>query len=84
LALLSKLFYRHERNMGDEDAYYLARETDTGSVFILHKWSKRQGERFESSSSHIELAVFLNHQGTAQDNLRGLIGQLVTDVDVAW
>jgi hypothetical protein len=89
LALLSKLFHRHERNMGDEDAYYLARDSeDPKKVFVLHKSSYRKrgglSEFGEPSSAQIELETFLNHRGTPQDKLRELLGTLVTEEDRAW
>jgi hypothetical protein len=81
--LQSKLFHRHE-HMGDVDAYYFARDPDTSAVFILHKWSRREGAGSRSGVEVVELDTFLMQRGTAQDRFRELIGTLVTEIDNGW
>ena len=62
--------------MGDEDWYYLARDTDTGRVFVFHEWSHRKGQAYEGGNEDIELATYLQQPGTAQQRLVELIGTL--------
>lgn len=72
-----RLFHHHDRN-GDEDWYYLARDADTGGVWIEHKWDYRGPD---SGSDKIAVGVFLtaSAQGTKQDRLLNLIGTLVPE-----
>jgi hypothetical protein len=79
MAVLKRQFFSHERGLGDEDFYYLARNAETGKVFVFHEWSHKRGNGFEPGATHIELDAFLVHRGTAQDKLRALIGTLVLD-----
>jgi len=68
--------------MNDEDWWYLVRDTSTGRVFIKHVWEHtdvRKMGKADRGSEHIELSVFLNHQGKAQDELHKLIGSLVSE-----
>ena len=78
MAFLKRLFFRHEGGMG-EDWYFLARDTETGQVFILHEWTHRVGDNYDPGSAEYELETFLSRKGTAQDKLRELIGTLASD-----
>jgi len=76
MTILRRPFSSADLGMGDEDWYYLARDTDTGRVFVYHEWSHRRGAAHEGGNEDIDLDTFLRHQGTAQDHLRALIGSL--------
>ena len=75
--IVKRQFHRHERGRGDEDFYYLARDAESGRVFVYHEWSHRRGDGYEPGNAHIELGAFLNGQGTAQQRRLHLIGTLV-------
>ncbi len=77
MALAKRLFLQNEHGVGDEDRYYLARDTDTGRVFVYHKWSRRHGDSYAPGNADIELDVFLAGQGAARAELLRLIGSLV-------
>ena len=79
MAVLKKQFFHHRSDIGDEDWYYLARDTDSHHVFVLREWSHRNGDTFEPGSGIIEVPVFLNQRGSAQDRLIELIGTLAND-----
>lgn len=79
MAIIKRQFHQHERGLGDEDWYYLARDTETGQVFVYQEWSHRVGDQYEPGNAHIELDAFLRGTGTAQAKLRDLIGSLVAD-----
>ena len=74
MAILRRQFSSSDLGMGIENWYYLARDTETGRIFVYHEWSRRRGETYEGGSEDIELDSFLHHAGTAQDHLRELIG----------
>jgi hypothetical protein len=76
MAILRRPFFSSELGMGDEDWYYLARDTETGRVFVYHEWSHKRGAGHEGGNEDIELDAFLQHQGIAQDQLRELIGSV--------
>jgi hypothetical protein len=78
VAFLKRLFFRHDGGMGG-DWYFLARDTETRQVFILHEWSHRVGDNYDPGSAEYELETFLSRKGTAQDKLRELIGTLASD-----
>ena len=78
MAFLKRLFFRHEGGMGG-DWYFLARDTETGQVFILHERSHRVGDNYNPGSAEYELETFLSQKGTAQDKLRELIETLASD-----
>jgi hypothetical protein len=46
VAFLKRLFFCHEGGMGG-DWYFLARDTETGQVFILHEWTHRVGDNYD-------------------------------------
>jgi hypothetical protein len=77
MAILKRSFHSHEVGMGDEDWFYLARDTDSGRVFVYHEWSHRKGQTYDSGNEDIELDVFLPGGGTGQARLKELIGTLV-------
>ena len=71
-----KLFFYHEKGNHDETWYYLARNTESGAVFVEHEWA----ERGNLGSRRIGLAEFLSGSSmTACDNLLDLIGTLVLE-----
>ncbi len=76
MAILKRPFSSADLGMGDEDWYYLARDTETGRVFVYHEWSHRKGQTHEGGNEDIELAAFLDRPGIAQEHLRQLIGEL--------
>lgn len=41
MAVIKKQFFHHEKGNHDETWYYLARDTETGKVFIIHAWAAR-------------------------------------------
>lgn len=79
MAILKKQFSSHERGLGDEDWFYLSRDTENGRVFVYHEWSHRKGERYESGNTDVEIDAFLRQRGTASERLRALIGTLVKE-----
>jgi hypothetical protein len=76
MTILRRPFSSSDLGMGDEDWYYLARDTETDRVFVYHEWSHRRGASHEGGNEDIELDAFLQHPGFAQDQLRALIGSL--------
>ena len=83
MAVLKRQFFHHEHGVGDEDWYYLARDTESGRVFVVREWSHRAGNTFEPGSGAIEIPVFLTGDGPAEDSLLRLIGTLVEDASDA-
>jgi hypothetical protein len=79
MAIVRRQFSSSDLGMGIENCYYLARDTETGHIFVYHEWSRRRGETFEGGSEDIELDSFLHHAGPAPDHLRQLIGSLATE-----
>ena len=81
MTIEKRRFHNHERRMGDEDFHFLARDTDTGRVFVIHEWSHRVGDKFGGDGQkEIEVGEFLSGNGsTAKSNLLKLIGTLVPD-----
>ena len=77
MAVAKRLFLQHGHGVGDEDRYYLARDTDAGRVFVYHEWSRRYGDSFAPGNADVELDVFLAGQGAARAELLRLIGSLV-------
>lgn len=77
MAILKRRFFYHENGSHDERWHYLARDTDTGRVFIVNE---RAPFKEEMSSSESELADFLaKDNSTAKTNLLELIGSLVEE-----
>jgi hypothetical protein len=79
MAIVKRQFSSSDLGMGDENWYYLARDTETGRIFVYHEWTHRKGETYEGGCEDIELDSFLHHTGTAQDQLRQLIGSLAVE-----
>jgi hypothetical protein len=76
MAVLTKQFFHHEKGNHDETWYHLARDTDTGAVYIEHEWSGPGN----TGSKRIQIGEFLSSPGgTARDNLLKLIGTLVQE-----
>ena len=74
--ILTREFFRQEKGNHEETWYRLARDTETGDVFIEHEWTARN----DAGTVRIELADFLTkHQGSAGKNLLRLIGTLVKE-----
>src|SRR5258708_36511885 len=69
--------------MNDEDWWFLAKDTDTGDVFVIHGWAhtdvRKPTGNSDVGSTHIELSVFLaeQRQNAAQQELRNLIRPLI-------
>jgi hypothetical protein len=80
MAIMRRQFSSSDLGMGIENWYYLARDTETGRIFVYHEWSRRRGETYEGGSEDIELDSFLHHAGTAQDHLRELIGGWISPI----
>jgi hypothetical protein len=78
MMITKKLFYQTGLGLGNEDWFYLAREAETGRTFVMHEWTRRNGNSYQPGSADIELDVFLSKGGTPQHMLRELIGTLAT------
>ena len=77
MALYTKLFDRQQRAEGDEDFYYLARDSDSGDIFVLRAWSLGSSPEHSPRKARVDLGSFLSLHGAAQDKLRELIGAAV-------
>jgi hypothetical protein len=76
MAVVKKRFFYHEKGSHDETWYYLARDTETGAVYIEHEWAARA----DTGSKRVDIAEFLSGPSmTARDNLLKLIGTLVQE-----
>jgi hypothetical protein len=62
-AIAWKQFSSHEPGVGNEDWYYLARDTDRGRVFVYHEWSRRKDQAYEGGNEDIDLVTFLQRGG---------------------
>jgi hypothetical protein len=81
MAVVMKRFFYHEKGNHDETWYYLARDTESGAVYIEHEWA----ERGNLGSKRIGVAEFLSGPSmTARDNLLKLIGTLVSETGDAF
>ena len=83
MPIISRQFHQHERGMGNEDFHSLARDTETGEVFVIHETSHRVGDGFRSGEQRIPIQEFLAMGGSAQNKLLSLIGTLVPEADNA-
>ena len=79
MAVLKRLFHGPEQGSGEESRYYLARDTESGQVFVLHELSLRQAGMVRRNSEHIELSAFLLRKDAACERLLELFGTLVGD-----
>lgn len=77
MAIITRRFHYHEKGNHDETWHELARDTETGEVFIEKGWARRD----DVGDCRIELATFLaTERSTARDKLVALIGSLVPEV----
>lgn len=83
MPIISRQFHQHERGTGNEDFHSIARDTDTGEVFVIHETSRRGVGGFQSREQKISVQEFLAIGGSAQNELLSLIGTLVPDTDNA-
>ena len=65
--------------LSDEGWWYLAHDTDSDRVFVLHEWVRGEPDR---RTAEIELSPFLGEDGPAQRELRRLIATLVEAEDI--
>jgi len=80
MAILRRQFYYHEKGNHDERWHWLARDTETGRVFVINGFAPMGQEEWETES---EVAEFLaTDSSTARSNLLSLIGSLVDDLNV--
>jgi hypothetical protein len=80
MAVFTRRFFYHEKGNHDETWYYLARDTESGEVYVEHDWAARGN----LGSERIEIAEFLSGPPiTARHNLLKLIGTLVVESDDA-
>lgn len=77
IAELRRQFFYHEKGNHDERWHYLARDTETGRVWIVNGYAP-MGEEYHETRS--EVAEFLaTDNSTAKSNLLTLIGSLIPD-----
>jgi len=77
MAEIRRRFYYHVKGSHDERWHFLARDTETGKVWIVNGYSPK-GEEYRETQS--EIAEFLaNDNSTAKTNLFALIGSLIPD-----
>lgn len=72
-----RLLHTHRRAPGDEDSFFLARDSETGAVYVIHEWLQPVNGRAVPASARLELDMFLSDSGPAQDRMRELVGVLV-------
>lgn len=77
MVIENRNFHVQESGTGHKSYYSLARELETGDIFILHEWSHRDGIEFDSGENKIPLHAFLCGHGASQASLRDLIGTLL-------
>lgn len=76
MAVITRRFHYHEKGNHDEAWHELARDTETGDVFVVKGWARRE----DVDDCRIELAEFLGRErSTARDKLMALIGTLVEE-----
>jgi hypothetical protein len=76
MTILTRRFFAHGKGNHDETFYHLARDTESGEVFILHEWYVRT----DVGSERIELSDFLTRNASsANTKLLAMIGTLVTE-----
>ncbi len=74
---LRRRFFYHENGSHDERWHYLARDSDTGKVWIVNGYA-RMGEEYHETTSTIE-QFLAGSDSTAKTNLLELIGSIVPD-----
>jgi hypothetical protein len=77
MAILVRQFYAHEKGNHDETFYSLARDSETGRVFIIHEWFARENV----GSSEMTVAEFYaqTHNSSAWSRFVDLVGTLATE-----
>jgi hypothetical protein len=72
-----RLVYLDERG-GDKEWYYLAKNTETDDIFVLHEWSRRiEGNKFDNGSEELDLGAILRNDDELQERIRYLIGSII-------
>jgi hypothetical protein len=79
MALLKRPFHRQRISKSDDNRYLLARDTESGRVFVIHEWASTVSDSLASEFAEIELEAFLAERGSAQEKLREMIGRLVRE-----
>ena len=79
MAVIFKEFYRSEPIAGNEDSYSLGRDTETGRVFVRHRWAHPAAGGLKSDYD-MSLHDFLGSTGSRQSALLRMIGTLVQDL----
>lgn len=79
MAILKKRFSHNEKGNHDEAWFSLARDTETGEVFVLHEWAAKA----DVGSRRLPVVEFLAQQRSAVHDLLQLIGTLVVEPDHA-
>ncbi len=77
MAELRHRFFYHEKGNHDERWHYLARDTETGEVWIVNGYAP-MGEEYHESTSSIEEFLTVDNS-SARSNLLTLIGSLIPD-----
>lgn len=76
MTILRKRFHYHEKGNHDEKWFYLAKDTDTGRVFIIHAWA----EKDNIGESEMTIPQFIEgRKDTALSKFYELVGSLATD-----
>lgn len=77
MSILTRQFHYHEDGSHYEKWYYLARDTETGRVFVVDERIDPKGKQ---TSTNLEIEEFLSReQSTGTSKLRKLIGTLVME-----
>jgi len=79
MTVVHKEFFRREICAGNEDAYSLARDTETGRVFVRHQWAHPAAGGLKSDHE-MSLHDFLASAGSRQSALLEMIGTLVPEI----
>jgi hypothetical protein len=76
MAIVKRQFYKNHKPQGDEYWFYLARDTETGEVFVIREFDYLADG---GSEKKMTLYEFLAGGGNRQNALLELIGSLVPD-----
>ncbi len=76
MPILVRQFYRHEKGNHDETFYSLARDSETGRVFIIHEWFA--GANVGSAEMTIPEFHARTHNSSAWARFLEFIGTLAT------
>jgi hypothetical protein len=77
MTVLLRQFHSRELGVENRDAYSIARDTDSGRVFVRHEW-KHPAIGASTIAHDISVHDFLAGNGLRQDALLAMIGTLVT------